>query len=117
MSRHVRLGECSGITPQVLWDDGRVWHKSAERVVYSGYRTILSRTFATPDGVHDFEIELEPDAAVSLALTPAREVLLVREFRPGTEEWLLELPAATSTTERKPMPRHPVSCSKRPALP
>jgi ADP-ribose pyrophosphatase len=27
-----------------------------------------------------------------LALTPSREVLLVREFRPGTEEWLLELP-------------------------
>lgn len=69
-----------------------MWHKRAERVVYSGYRTILNRTFATPDGVHDFEIKLEPDAAVSLALTPAREVLLVREFRPGTEEWLLELP-------------------------
>jgi ADP-ribose pyrophosphatase len=80
------------MTPQVLWDDGRVWHKSAERVVYSGYRTILSRTFATPDGIHDFEIKLEPDAAVVLALTATREVLLVREFRPGTEEWLLELP-------------------------
>ena len=75
MSRHVRLGECSGITPQVLWDDGRVWHKSAERVVYSGYRTILSRTFATPDGIHDFEIKLEPDAAVVLALTATREEL------------------------------------------
>jgi ADP-ribose pyrophosphatase len=69
-----------------------VWDKRDERVVYSNHRTILSRTFATPDGVHDFEIKLEPDGAAVLALTSARQVLLVREFRPGTEEWLLELP-------------------------
>jgi ADP-ribose pyrophosphatase len=69
-----------------------VWQKSDERVVYSGYRTILTRTFVTPDGVRDFEIKSEPDVAVVLALTPTHDVLLVREFRPGTEEWLLELP-------------------------
>lgn len=69
-----------------------MWDKRAERVVYSGYRTIVTRTFVTPSGVKDFDIKLEPDAAVTLALTPAREVVLVREFRPGTEEWLLELP-------------------------
>lgn len=69
-----------------------MWDKRDERVVYSNHRTILSRTFATPDGVQDFEIKLEQDGAAVLALTPAREVLLVREFRPGTEEWLLELP-------------------------
>jgi ADP-ribose diphosphatase len=69
-----------------------MWNKRDERVVYSNYRTILNRTFETPDGVQDFEIKLEPDGAAVLALTSAREVLLVREFRPGTEEWLLELP-------------------------
>ena len=72
--------------------DRSLWHKRAERVVYTGYRTILSRTFVTPGGVQDFEVKMEPDSAVALALTRAREVLLVREFRPGTEEWLLELP-------------------------
>lgn len=69
-----------------------MWHKQAERTVYTGYRTILSRTFDTPDGVGDYEIKLEPDTAVMLALTPAAEVVLVREFRPGPEECLLELP-------------------------
>src|SRR4051794_18721059 len=68
------------------------WRKRDERVVYTNYRTILSRTFETPDGVDDFEIKLEPDGAAVLALTSAREVVLVREFRPGPEEWLLELP-------------------------
>jgi ADP-ribose pyrophosphatase len=90
------------MTPEFLWDDGRVWEKRSERVVYSGYRTILSRTFATADGVHDFEIKLEPDAAVALALTPRREVLLVREFRPGTEEWLLELPGGNVDSGEEP---------------
>jgi ADP-ribose pyrophosphatase len=69
-----------------------MWEKRAERIVYSGYRTIVTKTFVTPNGVQDFEIKREPDAAVTLALTPDREVLLVHEFRPGTEEWLLELP-------------------------
>jgi ADP-ribose pyrophosphatase len=69
-----------------------MWDKHGERVAYSGYRTILSRTYATPDGVRDFEIKVEPDVAVVLAVTPSGDVLLVREFRPGTEEWLLELP-------------------------
>lgn len=64
-----------------------MWEKRDERVAYSGYRTILSRTYATPDGVRDFEIKVEPDVAVVLAVTPSGEVLLVREFRPGTEEW------------------------------
>ena len=71
---------------------GSVWRKLDERIVYSKYRTILNRTFETPEGVQDFEIKLEPDGAAVLALTPERGVLLVREFRPGTEEWLLELP-------------------------
>ena len=31
----------------------------------------------------------EPDVAAVLALTPRREVVLVREFRPGPEAWLL----------------------------
>jgi len=69
-----------------------MWKKHGERVVYSGYRTILNRTYTTPDGVRDFEIKAESDVAVVLALTPGRDVLLVREFRPGIEEWLLELP-------------------------
>jgi ADP-ribose pyrophosphatase len=69
-----------------------MWEKQGEKVVFSGYRTLAQRTFATPDGVQEFEIKVEEDTAVVVALTAAREVVLVREFRPGPEEWLLELP-------------------------
>lgn len=69
-----------------------MWAKSGERIVYSGYRTVLSRTFETPDGVGDYEIKVEPDTAVMVCVTCDEHVVLVREFRPGPEEWLLELP-------------------------
>ena len=35
---------------------------------------------------------MEGDTAVVLALTPESEIVLVREFRPGVEDMLLELP-------------------------
>ena len=69
-----------------------MWHRQGEEVVYSGYRTLLKRRYATPDGVHEFEIKHEDATAVIVALTADRRVVLVREFRPGPEEWLLELP-------------------------
>jgi ADP-ribose pyrophosphatase len=69
-----------------------MWKKLGERALYDGYRPILGRTYETPEGVTEFEIKLEEPTAVVVALTPRREVVLVREFRPGPEEWLLELP-------------------------
>jgi ADP-ribose pyrophosphatase len=72
-------------------DDG-VWRKLEEQVVYSGYRTVMRRRFETPHGVEDYEVKVEDDSAVVVALTDDRLVVLVREFRPGTEAWLLEIP-------------------------
>lgn len=69
-----------------------MWRKQSERLVYSNYRTLLAREFETPEGVQTFEVKLEADGDAIVALTPQHEVLLVREFRPGPEEWLLELP-------------------------
>ncbi len=69
------------------------WHKLDERPVYDGRRRVIGRRFRLPSGTErDFEIKAEEDTAVVLALTPGREVVLVREFRPGPEEELLELP-------------------------
>lgn len=69
-----------------------MWRKLDERVVHSGYRTVMARRFATPHGLEEYEIKLEQDSAVVVALTRERDVVLVREFRPGTEAWLLEIP-------------------------
>jgi ADP-ribose pyrophosphatase len=69
------------------------WRKLDERVVYERFRRIVSRTFELPQGeTADFEVLEGRDSVAVLALTDAQEVVLVREFRPGPEEILLELP-------------------------
>jgi ADP-ribose pyrophosphatase len=69
------------------------WTKLGERPLHTGWRTIVGRRYRTPDGVErEFEIKVEDDTAVVLALTSDDQVVLVREFRPGPEESLLELP-------------------------
>jgi ADP-ribose pyrophosphatase len=69
------------------------WELLGERTLHTGWRTVVGRRFRTPDGVErEFEVIVEEDTAVVLALTEAREVVLVREYRPGPREALLELP-------------------------
>jgi ADP-ribose pyrophosphatase len=90
------------------------WRKLGERVVYERFRRVVSRTFELPGGeTADFEVFELFDSAAVLALTASHEVVLVREFRPGPEEVLLELPGElsswTSLLSRPPAP----SCSMR----
>jgi ADP-ribose pyrophosphatase len=62
--------------------------------VYARYRRVVSKRFEQPGGeVVEYEIKDEDDMVAVLALTDAREVVLVRQFRPGPEAILLELPA------------------------
>ena len=69
------------------------WERVDERVAYDGYRRLLARRYRLPDGSErEFEIKDEGPTAVVVALTPEQRVVLVREFRPGVEEELLELP-------------------------
>lgn len=69
------------------------WNKISEKVVYSKYRKILSRTFATPTGKEsDFEVVKEGRVVCVLPLTADNHVILAKQFRPGPEKPLLELP-------------------------
>ncbi|MFN2472286.1 MAG: NUDIX hydrolase [Gaiellaceae bacterium] len=71
----------------------RPWRKLSERDVYRGYRHVVARRFELPDGSEaEFEVIVNPETVAVLALTTEREVVLVREFRPGPERTLLELP-------------------------
>ena len=79
------------------------WRKLGERMLYDGYRAVLGRRYILPNGIErELEIKLEGPTAVVLALTPADEVLLVREFRPGVEEELLELPGGAVDDGEEP---------------
>jgi ADP-ribose pyrophosphatase len=72
----------------------RPWRKLSEETVYSRYRRVVSKRFELPGGeVADYEIKDEEDMVAVLALTDARDVVLVRQFRPGPEALMLELPA------------------------
>ena len=80
------------------------WRKLGEEVVYDGFRRVVSRSFALPDGTTgQFEVLELFDSAAVLALTAAQEVVLAREFRPGPEEVLLELPGGVVEHEQTPI--------------
>jgi ADP-ribose pyrophosphatase len=82
----------------------RPWRKVGERVVYDRFRRVCSRTFELPNGeVADFEVVELFDSAAVLALTAADQVILVREFRPGPEEILLELPGGVVDPGQSPV--------------
>ena len=69
------------------------WRKLGETVVHEGHVPILARRFRAPDGAErTTEIKREGETVAILALTSEREVVLARQFRPGPEDVLLELP-------------------------
>jgi ADP-ribose pyrophosphatase len=80
------------------------WTKLGERPLHDGWRRIVARRYRTPDGVErEFEIKVEDDTAVVLALTPDDHVVLVREYRPGPEQSLLELPGGAVSPGEEPL--------------
>jgi ADP-ribose pyrophosphatase len=80
------------------------WRKLGQRLAYEGTRRIVTRRFALPNGsTADFEIWDESDTVAVLALTREREVVLVRQFRPGPEEVLLELPGGVIEDHQTPL--------------
>ena len=69
-----------------------IWHKQAESPYRAGCRRMLKKTFRLPDGtVADYDIRDEGRPVCVFALTPTREVVLAKQFRPGPEQMLLEL--------------------------
>jgi ADP-ribose pyrophosphatase len=69
------------------------WTTVGEVELHGGYRRVVERRFRDADGAETtFEIRTEPHGAAVVALTADHQVVLVEEFRPGPERWLLELP-------------------------
>lgn len=69
------------------------WKKINETPITAGFRKLLKKTFQLPDDrVVDFDIKQEGPAVCILSLTDSNKVLLVKQFRPGPEKILLEMP-------------------------
>ena len=69
------------------------WTKLDEEVHKARYRSWVDRTYRLPDGsIRVFEIKLEEQIVTVFAITPDKQVVLARQFRPGPEEVLLDMP-------------------------
>ncbi|QQR78717.1 MAG: NUDIX hydrolase [Candidatus Moraniibacteriota bacterium] len=70
------------------------WEELSREVVFQKYgRGVEKRVFRLPDGKEaDFFLSTGHSSIACLALTKDWQVILVREFRPGPAEVLIELP-------------------------
>ncbi|MFA6296210.1 MAG: NUDIX hydrolase [Patescibacteria group bacterium] len=73
---------------KINWD--KISEKSIEK---SKWRKMIRRKFAFPNGkAVDFDLKKEGPFVCILAITKNNKVILAKQFRPGPEKILLELP-------------------------
>jgi ADP-ribose diphosphatase len=66
---------------------------SQGKPIQVGYRRLIPREYELPNGTRgEWHVKDEAESAAVVALTALREVVLVRQFRAGPNQLLLELP-------------------------
>lgn len=69
------------------------WKKTKERTLFDGYRKLIGRTFELPDGRREeFEVRCDGDTVCVVAFTSQNTIVLAKQFRPGPEKYVAELP-------------------------
>lgn len=69
------------------------WEKLNEESTDFKYRKIIKKTFKLPNGlIKDFFIKEEKNIACILAITKDKKVILLKQYRPGPEKELIDLP-------------------------
>lgn len=69
------------------------WIRLSEEVIHEGYRKVARRVYQLPDGrAADYEIHMDPQVVAILALTADQRVILAKQYRPGPEKMLAEVP-------------------------
>ncbi|MDD5749587.1 MAG: NUDIX hydrolase [Patescibacteria group bacterium] len=80
------------------------WKKIKEDSFQAGFRKLIKKTFQLPNGkIEDFDIKKEGPAVCILALSKDNNVVLARQFRPGPEKTLLELPGGLVDKNETPL--------------
>lgn len=89
-----------------------IWEKLKEVPERLGFRNVLHKTFKLPNGaVQDFTIKDERAAVCIFALTKNNEVIIAKQFRPGPEKVLMELPGGGLNSDELP-----IDCARRELL-
>jgi len=95
-----------GPTPGSLTPEGElpVFTQTGEETVHRGWFIRVQRaTFLDPDGVpFERDIVRHPGAVAVVAVTGDGAVVLVRQYRPAVDRWLLEVPAGTCDVDGEP---------------
>jgi 8-oxo-dGTP pyrophosphatase MutT (NUDIX family) len=74
------------------------WKKLRSKMAFDHqWCRVRQDTVELPNGtiIDDFFVNIRPDIAVVLAITPQQEIIFVRQYRHGVEKILLELPAGS----------------------
>ena len=81
-----------------------VFTPTGEETVHRGWFIRLQRaTFLDPDGVpFERHIVRHPGAVAVVAVTERNTVVLVHQYRPAVDRWLLEIPAGTCDVDGEP---------------
>ena len=77
---------------------------TGEETVHRGWCIRSQRaTFVDPDGVpFERDIVRHPGAVAVVAVTDRSSVVLVHQYRPAVDRWLLEMPAGTCDVDGEP---------------
>jgi ADP-ribose pyrophosphatase len=77
--------------------------KLGEKIVWNGFRKIIARDYVFPgDAAFTYEVKGEQHAVCVLAITNECEIILARQFRPGTERFVYELPGGSVDPGEEP---------------
>ncbi|MGA2210472.1 MAG: NUDIX hydrolase [Acidimicrobiales bacterium] len=84
--------------------DPLAWQLVGKRPGSTGWITVTTSTYRMPDGSQaDWDLVEGPDIVAVLALTADGEVVLVRQFRPGPDAVLAELPGGIIDAGETPL--------------
>jgi 8-oxo-dGTP pyrophosphatase MutT (NUDIX family) len=77
---------------------------TGEEVLHRGWVITLTKaTFIDPDGTpFERDILRHPGAVAVVAITEEDEVVMVHQYRPALDQWLLEIPAGTCDVTGEP---------------
>lgn len=72
----------------------RAWQRVGEdRLLHDGWLKVARRTYRLPDGrLAEWDMHAGAHTVAVLALTPDRQLVMVRQFRPGPDRVVLSLP-------------------------
>lgn len=83
--------------------NAKPWKKIGQKVTFGGYRNLHQKTFELPDGrTVDYDCVGGGQIVCVLALTTDNRVILAKQFRPGPEKYLLELPGGALEKNESP---------------